>query len=82
MKIIKFCMHNRAKSECVVYEDEGGKQRITDGLGDWECTSERMKNLTDISTIDVSAIVEKLEIPRAFLYENALSLAALLKASA
>lgn len=81
MKIIKFCLHIRG-SEYVVYEDAKGIIRITDGLGDWEGTSERMKNLTDVSTIDVPAMVEKLEIPRAFLYENALSLAALLRESA
>lgn len=78
MKIIKFCLHIRG-SEYVVYEDAKGVLRITDGLGDWEGTSERMRNLMDVPTINIPLMIERLEIPRAFLSENACALATFLR---
>lgn len=55
MKIINLCRHKKGFWEGIIYEDNRGKQCITNGVGQWESSDKRLAGLD---------IVESINIPR------------------
>lgn len=60
MYILYYCRHKSAGWEGVVYKDDAGKVRITNGLAIWDDSEKRRGDLEAVDAIDLSALCSHL----------------------
>ena len=61
MRILAFCRHKSAGWEGVIFQEDDGRTRITNGVAVWDDSEQRRAALEEVKNVDLQAICEGLE---------------------
>ena len=61
MKILMFCRHKSAGWEGVIFQEDDGRIRITNGAAIWDDSEKRRASLEEVKTVELQNICDGLE---------------------
>lgn len=61
LRILAFCRHKSAGWEGVIFQEDDGRTRITNGIAVWDDSEKRRAALEEVKSVDLQTICEGLE---------------------